>query len=193
VGVFARDIRRVLATLAVAAAAFAALALGAPEAQAGKCGATSAGPETISVAKAERSVLCLINKQRKSRGLPALDRQSELDRASREHSQHMVSRGCFAHECPGEPNLFQRLVQAGYLTGLGNLLGWGYGENIAWGGGDLGSPKAIVRAWMNSEGHRENILRRDFEQIGIGLVWGSPTNGSFPAATYTTDFGYRNG
>ena len=175
-------------------AAFAVLATAAaPPAHAAKCRSKSAEPETISAAKAERSVLCLLNKERKQRGLGKLDRQNELDRASREHSEHMVNRGCFAHECPGEPNLLQRLVNAGYLSGLGNLLRWGYGENIAWGGGSLGTPKSIVRAWMNSDGHRANILNGQFEQIGVGLVWGSPSGGSFPAATYTTDFGYRQG
>jgi uncharacterized protein YkwD len=176
------------------AIALAALATTAPTAHAAsKCAAKNAAPESISAAKAERTVHCLVNKERSKRGLGKLDRQGELDRASREHSDHMVNRGCFAHECPGEPNLFQRLVQAGYLTNLGSLLRWGYGENIAWGGGELGTPKSIVRAWMNSDGHRANILNRDFDQIGVGLAWGSPQGGSFPAATYTTDFGYRDG
>lgn len=170
------------------------LAVEAPVAEAAsKCRNKTAAPESISTATAERSVFCLLNKERAKHGLPKLDRQGELDRASLDHSQLMVDRGCFAHDCPGEPSLFQRLVGAGYLSGLGNLLRWGYGENIAWGSGDLGSPKSIVKAWMNSAGHRANILNREFEQIGVGLVWGSPTNTSFPAATYTTDFGFRNG
>jgi uncharacterized protein YkwD len=189
------DIRRMVAAAGVFAAAVLLLALAAPDpAQAGsKCRAKTALPESVSTAKAENSVLCLLNKERSKRGLPKLERQGELDRASFDHSQLMVNSGCFAHDCPGEPNLFQRLVSAGYLTGLGNLLRWGYGENIAWGSGELGTPKSIVKAWMNSEGHRENILNRDFEQIGVGLVWGSPAGGSLAAATYTTDFGYRNG
>jgi len=54
----------------------------------------------------------------------------------------------------------------------------------------MDSPLYITRAWMNSTGHRANILNRGFRQIGIGIVPGVPT-GSRRGATYTTDFGAR--
>ncbi len=192
-GAFAIGNRKFCAVAAILVAAFLLGALGAPPAEAGKskCRAKNALPESVSTAKAERTVLCLLNKRRAKRGLPKLARQSALDHAAREHSSYMVSTGCFAHQCPGEASLLKRLVDAGYL-GLGSLLGWGYGENIAWGSDDLGTPRMIVRAWMKSPGHRENILDRTFEQIGVGLVWGSRADSSLPAATYTTDFGYRD-
>lgn len=171
-----------------------AASVSAPAAQAGgKCRGATAAPGSTSVAKMERNVLCLLNKRRAKRGLSRLSRQGELDRASLEHSRHMVRHRCFAHECPGEQALVGRLKDAGYLSGLDGLLGWGWGENIAWGSGGLGSVKAIVRAWMRSDGHRHNILNGDFDQIGIAVVRGSPVRTGAPAATYTTDFGYRRG
>jgi uncharacterized protein YkwD len=63
------------------------------------------------------------------------------------------------------------------------------GENIAWGSGWRGRPKAIVRAW--SPDHRANLLDPRFQHVGVGVVWDSP-RGSYPrSVTYTADFGYR--
>ncbi len=130
-------------------------------------------------------MFCLLNRQRAKRGVPRLDRHKQLDGPSREHSRYMVEHRCFDHECPGEPVLADRI--RGYLSKEGRA----WGENIAWGSGDLGSPRSIVRSWMGSEGHCRNILSRQYEHIGVGVVWGSPEGGDFPAGTYTTDFGAR--
>ncbi len=100
----------------------------------------------------------------------------------------MQGHDCFSHQCPREPDLESRLRRSGYLNGAGS---YGIGENIAWGGGDRGSPRGIVRSWMRSSGHRANILDRDFEHIGVGVVWGSPSNRRADAGLYTADFGYR--
>ena len=61
------------------------------------------------------------------------------------------------------------------------------GENIAWGGGALATPREIVSGWMNSAGHRANILAREFRFIGIGIAAATPEGGA--GATYATDFG----
>jgi uncharacterized protein YkwD len=79
----------------------------------------------------------------------------------------------------------------GYL-GEG-LSRWAYGENIAWGMRAGGTPRAILSAWMNSPGHRANILSRDFEHIGIGFDDGTPQSKRDPGGIYTTDFGLRSG
>ncbi|MGI8594384.1 MAG: CAP domain-containing protein [Solirubrobacteraceae bacterium] len=65
-----------------------------------------------------------------------------------------------------------------------------WGENIAWGGGKLGTPASIVRNWMKSRGHRANILNGAFKESGIGIAVGDPdsTVSGFPAATYTQVF-----
>ena len=73
----------------------------------------------------------------------------------------MVKRGYFDHVSPGGKDPGVRISAAGYRASA-------WGENIAWGSGGLATPKSIVREWMNSEGHRENILRRVFRDSGDG-------------------------
>ena len=58
---------------------------------------------------------------------------------------------------------------------------------------DQGSPESIVKAWMNSPGHRANILNRDFRELGIGFSVGSPGGDNEPGGIYTADFGLRVG
>lgn len=110
-----------------------------------------------------------------------------LNAAARRHTRDMTTHRCFDHVCAGEPGMTNRLHD--YLAGAS---AWGYGENIAWGEERIGTPKAIVRAWMHSPGHRENILNPDFRQIGVGVVWGSPVPLRTTSGTYTTDFGYAS-
>ena len=62
------------------------------------------------------------------------------------------------------------------------------GENIGWGQGSLATARSMVTAWMNSPGHRENLLSADYNQVGLGLALGTPTDQTW-GATYTTDFG----
>lgn len=95
---------------------------------------------------------------------------------------------CFDHVCPGEPALTGRYERADYLP-CG--CSWGAAENIAWGPGQKGSPRQIVRAWMNSSPHRANILNGTYEHVGVGVRWGSPRHRHSKAGTYTLDFGYR--
>jgi uncharacterized protein YkwD len=174
----------------VALALFAAIALIQPiPADAKGCSHQGANPGSVSANDAERSVFCLLNRQRAKKGVDKLKRHRALDKPSLKHSKLMVAEKCFAHVCPGEDDLGERL--SAYLAGGGG----GYGENIAWGTGSYGAPKSIVRSWMKSDGHRRNILDPDFEHIGIGIVWGVPAAGAGGSAggTYTTDFGYRAG
>ena len=103
----------------------------------------------------------------------------------------MLKSGCFAHECPGEPGLPLRLERVSYLAG--HLSRWAFGENLAWGKGSRGTPRAFVKAWMASPGHRANILRRDFRDIGVGFSAGTPGSNSDHGGIYTTDFGLRVG
>ena len=61
-------------------------------------------------------------------------------------------------------------------------------ENIAWGQGSRATPRAIVRSWMHSATHRNNILHGGFRVVGIGVTRGTPVAG-LSGGTYTTDFG----
>jgi uncharacterized protein YkwD len=137
-----------------------------------------------------RELFQLLNHERVKRGLRPLRHSNALDDSARWQSRDMVARGYFDHQRPGGPSLTQRIRRTGYLSGARS---WAIGENIAWGEGSLSTPQSIMRSWMKSPGHRENILRRRFEHVGIGLAQGIPEqSGQDGGVTATTDFGARD-
>jgi uncharacterized protein YkwD len=138
---------------------------------------------------AAEATLCLINNERTSQGLSALDPQKSLLRAAKKHTKRMLSAGCFAHECPGEPDLVGRVTDTGYLP---CSCSWSVGENLAWGEGKLSTPAGIVDAWMASPPHREMILTGAMKDVDIGVRPGEPGAPHAGAATYTADFGYKH-
>jgi uncharacterized protein YkwD len=136
-----------------------------------------------------RATVCLLNKQRRARHMRQLRRSKRLGRAARGHSAEMAQSKYFSHNSRSGASFLDRIRRAGYLR---RARRWSVGENIAWGTGALSTPRAIVRAWMNSPGHRANILQRNFRHIGIGISFGTPVRiAGRPGATYTTDFGTR--
>jgi uncharacterized protein YkwD len=157
------------------------------------CEATTTIPSRTTANLAERSILCLLNSERSQRGLRKLRSNGKLAKAARNHSRDMVNHGYFEHVRPGGPDLVQRIRSAGYLDGARS---WSVGENIAWGTGEYATPAALVEAWMESPGHKRNILERNFREIGIGLAIGAPSGRSgsdfsASATTATTDFGRK--
>jgi uncharacterized protein YkwD len=146
-------------------------------------------PSHLSHRHARMAVRCLLNRKRENHGLHRLGKSGRLKEAAQRHTNYMDDHRCFAHECYGEPSVLSRLKQVNYI--VDGLRSWLYGENIAYGGSDLGTPKAIVRAWMHSPEHRHNILNPDFRQIGIGFVRGIPPEPGSSGATFTTDLGMR--
>lgn len=100
-----------------------------------------------------------INAQRTAAGLSPLAEASSLDAASDAHNQFMAQNDCFAHQCPGEPDPGTRAQNAGYPSPY-------IGENIAAG---YMTPADVVTAWMNSSGHRANILG-PYQDIGCGYL-----------------------
>ena len=113
-----------------------------------------------SVSAFENEVIRLVNEQRAQNGLPALKANWELSRVARYKSQDMVDNHYFSHTSPTYGTPFQMLRSFGlsYRTA---------GENIAYG---QKTPQAVVNAWMNSSGHRANILNASYTQIGVGYV-----------------------
>ena len=179
-----------VAIVALAAVATLALASTAPAYAKSACktwGKTA--PDQLRNGQARKAILCLINKQRDQAGLRPLERNKHLQRAAQRHNERMDGTGCFSHQCPGEGALDVRLDD--YLDGGHSA--WGIGENVAWGSGEYGTPEAIVKAWMNSSGHRANILSRNWREVGVGFSPGSPSSGRADAGIFTTDFGYRVG
>lgn len=162
---------------------------GPAPAAAAQCPGASNSPKQLSARRASQLVVCLVNKERRKRGISGLRRVDKLARAARRHTAHMKRSDCFAHTCPGEPDLTGRLSKADYLPCKCN---WKAGENIAWGAGSSqGSPRAVVGAWMKSGSHRGRILDGSYRDIGVGVRHGSPFGGSKKQATYTLDFGAK--
>jgi hypothetical protein len=173
---------------AVLAAGLLALALAAP-AHAVDCPGADATPAAQGPGPTGAATVCLLNAERAARGLRPLAPQDNLTWASQGFADLMVGRAFFAHETPEGVDLVARLNAARYL-GAG-VDDWVVGENLAWGQGPLSTPRAIVAAWMASDGHRENVLSREFDEIGIGVTAGTPLAGP-DGATYATDFGARS-
>ncbi|MGZ8634592.1 MAG: CAP domain-containing protein [Solirubrobacteraceae bacterium] len=167
-------------------AALAALALCAPAtAHADDCAGADVMPAADNVAVVDQATLCLVNQQRAAHGVSAVTENAKLSTASAGYSQRMVAQGFFAHESPDGGTLVRRLTGAGYLGG-GDA--WVVGENIGWGEGTLATARSMVSAWMDSPGHRDNLLSGDYTEIGLGLALGTPADRAL-GATYTTDFG----
>jgi uncharacterized protein YkwD len=177
--------RRAIAFLATAAAALAAPAGAHASAQDAACPGADAVPTAATIAQASQATLCLLNNERAAAGLHPVGESQGLTQPSAAYSARMVAERFFAHVSPDGGTLVDRLTAARYIAPDGD---WTVGENIAWGQGELGTPRNIAVAWMNSPGHRHNILTGEFTEIGIGIALGTPGDPSW-GATYTTDFG----
>lgn len=114
---------------------------------------------TSSMSTDEKEVFDLINKQRTNNGLQALKVDDEVQRVARIKAQDMVDNNYFAHESPiyGTPFDMLKSFKISYKTA---------GENIAGNSSNSGA----VTAWMNSSGHKANILNSSFNYTGIGVV-----------------------
>jgi len=155
---------------------------------AGACAAAGLNPTRGNIGRVRSVILCLHNAERRSRGLRALRLNPRLTRAASGHASAMVSRKFFAHDTPGGGDVVSRARRVGYIPRRGR---WTVGENLGFGSGPLGTPGKIMDAWMNSPGHRANVLTRGFEEIGIGIAIGAPVGGG-GGVTYTTVFGARS-
>jgi uncharacterized protein YkwD len=176
--------RPVVAVRRSLAAAVALTAIAPAAAMA--CPGADQVPTAATMKQARAATLCLINRERTSRGLREVHSQTRLRRAATRHSRNMVRRHFFDHSSPKGSTAATRVRAAGYLRGASTFQ---LGENIGAGESVLSTPAAMVDAWMHSPGHRLNILHASFRDIGIGIVRGTPMGGD--GATYTTDFGVR--
>jgi uncharacterized protein YkwD len=121
----------------------------------------------------------LVNQVRQEKGLPTLSYDSNLANIAFAHSQDMGNRNYFSHTTPDGKDPTERAIEAGYgdcRKDHGSYYTYGIGENIyeEW-GDQLGSQNDIAHAtfnaWMNSQGHRENILDSNYDREGIGAAF----------------------
>lgn len=108
----------------------------------------------------EEEVIRLVNEIRQQNGLRPLTANWELSRVARYKSQDMKDKGYFSHTSPTYGSPFQMIRAFGLSFRTA-------GENIARG---YSTPQAVVNGWMNSSGHRANILNASYTQIGVGYV-----------------------
>jgi uncharacterized YkwD family protein len=123
-------------------------------------GQARAAEPTEGISETEQKVIELTNAERRKNGLSDLKADSALSNVAREKSKDMKAKNYFSHTSPtyGSPFDMMRDFGISYNTA---------GENIAMG---QRSPEEVVQAWMNSEGHRKNILNGNFTHIGVGYV-----------------------
>ncbi|MEU6859092.1 CAP domain-containing protein [Glycomyces sp. NPDC046736] len=110
-------------------------------------------------ADTESAVLDIVNRERGSAGCDPLERDSRLDTAARLHAEDMAANDYFDHTSQDGRSPTDRANAQGYQGGVG--------ENIAYGYRDA---EAVMEGWMNSEGHRANILNCGYDVIGIGVA-----------------------
>lgn len=113
-----------------------------------------------SVKRFEDEVVRLVNIERQKNGLSPLESDWQLSRVARIKSQDMKDNNYFSHTSPTYGSPFQMMKSFGITYRSA-------GENIARG---QRTPKDVVNAWMNSSGHRANILNSSFTHIGVGYV-----------------------
>lgn len=113
-----------------------------------------------SVTAFESEVIRLVNEARAANGLQPLTANWELSRVARYKSQDMADRGYFSHTSPTYGSPFQMIRAFGLSFRTA-------GENIAYG---QRTPQQVFQGWMNSSGHRANILSASYTQIGVGYV-----------------------
>ena len=134
----------------------------------------------------EQAVFSLTNQERQAQGLPALQWDAALASIARAHSQDMAANNYMSHTNLRGQDPTARAVAAGYdvrrslgggwttsgigenidMMPTGNVIGHGYVNNDP-----QSVAQAMVQAWMNSPGHRENILRTQYARIGVGVAY----------------------
>ena len=143
-----------------------AVAAESPATAAG-CPGASASAAKAGAGKLRAALLCVINNKRAAHGLKALKVDRRIQRAAGRHARDMERHHYFAHQRAGGPDLTTRLRRAGWR-------GSAWSETIAYGCGPLASPRATVRAWMNSPPHRAIILSGTYRHGGIGVTDSAP-------------------
>jgi uncharacterized protein YkwD len=152
--------RRVAGLVAIVFAATSVLTLAAPS-------PVAAWDDLTFSSSSEADLIVLTNRARANAGLKALKTDSTLTKVARWRSKDMITRDYFSHDIPGYGRVFDKLSDIGYCFKLA-------GENIGWNNyPDDVATAAIQKMFMDSSGHRENILNSRWDAIGVGAYKGS--------------------
>lgn len=121
-----------------------------------------AKPKIVSESSYGEEILHLVNKERTARGLKALILSADISKVAVEKSKDMAVYSYFAHESPNYGSPFDMMRKFGITYRAA-------GENIAMG---HRTPADVMKGWMNSPGHKANILNKNFTKIGVGMYSG---------------------
>lgn len=155
--------------------------------------APAAAPAQLPSANADEydaAVVAATNVIRRSHGLDPLRTNQGLTAAADQHSRSMGKVGYFAHESADGSAFWKRIDQ---YYAQGDASYWAVGENIIWASPDLSVDEAM-KAWMASPGHRENILAKDWHEIGCSSFRVDSAPGVYSGrkvVLITCDFGVR--
>lgn len=150
----------------------------APSMQSGPEAGTGAVPQPTKTEQIEGLIHTMTNQHREVAGLQPLDRITKIDQIARAHSEDMAKRNYFEHDTPEGLDPTDRGNAAGYpcRKDHGSYYTYGLAENIfmhtgTWYGAEHLADE-IMKGWMNSFGHRQNIMESDYDRIGIGVAIG---------------------
>jgi uncharacterized protein YkwD len=143
----------------------------------GGCPNAGVGVDQLSSEQVRDAIVCVFNKKRG----PDLRENDMLEVSAQTHTSVMRRKECFAHDCPGEPNLLQRIAKTGYLRGATNP---GLAEVLKY-AVDYITPQQMASEWMDGGPHAAIIKKRSYKDVGVGV---SVKNGSILA---TAHLGHR--
>ena len=123
----------------------------------------------------------LTNEYREKNGLPQLKVNNRLSAAAQTYAERMAKEGFFDHVAPDGRTIADRINASGYSYLV-------CGENIAEG---YNSPEEVMKAWIESPSHRENLLFPKFQEIGVGYAIGSSTESGDRYPYWVQEFGER--
>jgi len=150
----------------------------------------SVNAQQSATAALESAVVSRINLIRRGRGLRPLRWNRRLSAAAHFHSRDMASKGYFEHDSANGTAFWRRIERFYPSAGFNS---WTVGENLLWASDTYGASFA-VREWMNSPPHRQNLLSRDWREVGIGAITVSAAPGAYggrAVTIVTADFGSR--
>lgn len=108
-------------------------------------------------------LVALHNQERQARGLQPLAINSLLNSSAQNKAEAMLASNCWSHYCPNGKSPWEFFNEVGYVYIYA-------GENLAHG---FSNAESVMQAWMNSPTHRANVLKSEFEEVGIGIAYGS--------------------
>jgi uncharacterized protein YkwD len=133
------------------------------------------------------ATLCLLNSERRRRGLTPLRSNQRLRVAAVRHASDMAARSYFSHLTPEGETLNDRVVEAGYTR---TARSWMVGEVLHWATPDRSSPSEALAGLLGSPTHRNLVLSRTYTEVGVAALARAPgPDGN--GATYVLDFGRR--